>query len=227
MSGQLEAARLMAKCLEHIARRGIDVRQIDDPDQVDALLERVDKPYVTPLLDPAKNDFTGASSFWVEFVEDGTTTLVGGVRCDDLHGQKVTDFWRRILNRGYGDGATLPVGQFSPLCNERIHGKIVYFGDLFVPKDLRGDVDRVRCALAIAKLLSFQRWQPDFICGFVREEDIERGRDRVYGFHHAIPRAQTWAYAPASRGSTEWLVYDHADDVLHSVEYILDRIQVD
>lgn len=203
----------------------MEIEQTTDPDRAHEIASIPGKPYKTPFLDPSKNDFTPSNFFWMAMYSGGVPKIVGGARLDDVPKGQVAKFWERAAVRGYGEpDKGRPIVSTNPLVDLNVHGRIAYFGDLFVLDDFRGHTNRLKCFLLIAHLVAWVKWNPDCVCGFVREAAIERGIDRSYGFLNAIPRAQEWSYGPESRGGDEWLVYNRSEEFQSALSYAVDTL---
>jgi hypothetical protein len=223
---EIETFGLASVCLQYLAEHGISVEQTSDIERAKELARMPEKPYLTPMMDPASNSFTPHNFFWMGLHEDGRLKLVGGVRYDDLTSASVATFWRNESTRTYGKpGQGCPIGAMSPLIDQRIAGRIVYFGDLAGAESFVNRPKVMVCFLMLAHLVAHQKWHPDVICGFIREGGIlDYAIDRKYGFAHAIPRAVTWNYGPNSRGSDEWLVSNTRSELPAMLNWCADQI---
>jgi hypothetical protein len=198
-----EQSRLAARCEDAL---GLTVRQVFDPDEMKQVLGVMDKGYLSPLLDPEKNDFTPASGFWLVAERAGEPQMAGGVRFDDLRGMDVSEFWSRMLRRAFTDAPDVSQGDFP---SGVVAGRTAYFGDLLS----RGRVGlgaegalRLRLFTGIGHYLTHQEFNPDVVYCFVTDRDAMRGAPAAYGFLELVPFLYDWAVAPYPGGrSPEWV----------------------
>jgi hypothetical protein len=187
------------------AQLGMRVRQEFDLEVVQGILERIGKEFVSPILDPTKNDFTPANSFWLIAERDGVPQMIGGVRCDDLRSMDVRVYWERMLSRVFNQSARAGVKAFPP---DAIAGKIAYFGDLYSiggrGMDKAGR-EKFRLFTAIGHYLTQQEFAPNVTYCFVQDRDMARGTPSLYGFLDLWPFFYEWQADPYPSGVPEWV----------------------
>jgi hypothetical protein len=197
-----ELSKVAHACEEHL---GMEIRQVFDPAEIKSILSQLEKGYISPILDPAKNDFTPASGFWLVAEKNGRPMIAGGVRCDDLGCLSIKDFWRQSLRRAFGQDPA-PVTMSFP--DEDLSGRVAYFGDLhasrseFLSKRGRRNL---RLFTAIGHGLTVDEFSPDVTYCFVKDEDFERGSPLVYGFLSHTPFLYNWPSDPYPKGKPGWV----------------------
>lgn len=198
-----EKSRLAAKCEGAL---GMTVRQVFDPVEMRGILRVMDKGYLSPLLDPEKNDFTPASGFWLVAEDADGPQMAGGVRFDDLGGMDVSEFWARMLHRAFGEAPRLEVNGFL---TRTVNGRTAYFGDLLsrgrVGLGSKGAL-KLRLFTGIGHYLTHQEFKPDVVYCFVTDKDAMRGAPAAYGFLELVPFLHKWDSAPYPGGRCpEWV----------------------
>lgn len=66
---------------------------------------------------------------------------------------------------------------------KRITGRVAYHGDLWVRRDFRGQ-GLPKVMSGIARGVSFAMWAPDFVCGLVSSQLVDKGVVAQYGYAH-------------------------------------------
>jgi len=198
-----EKTRLAVKCEQAL---GLTIRQEFDPEVVRPILRGMDKGYLSPILDPDKNDFTPANGFWLIAELDGVPQMAGGVRFDDLRGVDVSEYWSRMLRRAF-DEAPIPSGDVFP--PGLVSGRVAYFGDLLSRRRVglgAGGLDMLRLFTGIGHFLTQQAFDPDVTYCFVTEKDAMRGATAAYGFLELAPFMYSWDVCPYPGGRRpEWV----------------------
>ncbi|MEP4708715.1 hypothetical protein [Pseudophaeobacter sp.] len=191
----------------HMCERalGMTVRQVTDPDEVKEILARMEKGFLSPVLDPAKNDFTPANSFWLVGERGGEPVLAGGVRLDDLRHLDVRSYWGRMLERTFEQA---PVPHRATFPSDLLFGKVAYFGDLLSRGSAglgKGGRDKLRLFTGIGHYLTQAEFSPDVTYCFLRDQDVMRGTHNVYGFMEICPFMYRWDSDPYPSGFPEWI----------------------
>ena len=85
MATPLDTSVLVGRCAERFRELGLTVRQSSDFSRIDAIIDEIGKPYLTPQLSPNWHEFTEETAFWL-IAEDLEGAPVGmmGVRLDEL-----------------------------------------------------------------------------------------------------------------------------------------------
>lgn len=197
-----DKSKLAARCEGAL---GMNVRQVFDPVEIREILKVMDKGYLSPLLDPDRNDFTPATGFWLVAEDADGPQMAGGVRFDDLGGVDVSEFWSRMLLRAFGEAPKL---EAEPLVRA-VSGRTAYFGDLLsrgrVGLGAKGAL-KLRLFTGIGHFLTHQEFRPDVVYCFVTDRDAMRGAPAAYGFLELVPFLYDWAMAPYPGGrSPDWV----------------------
>lgn len=201
--------------MDRLRSRGCELAVTHDFEDAARRLEAVGKPYLTPSLSFAWNDFTRDSCFWVSLALEGDVMGAAGVKREVLNGEPISSYWRRSLKRQYprDDGADV-ISSVSPLVDLSLGGELAYFGDLyFHPKlrELRVLEDFGRVVLYHAAL----SFRVQTFYAFLKDRDLRRGFGFQLGLMSCIPQAQVWSQPfPEGRGSHEACCFSRRDQVL-------------
>lgn len=201
-----ELSRIAHECEN---RLGLKIRQEFDQEKVAHILKDMGKEFLSPILDPSKNDFTPANSFWLIAEDDGKPVIAGGVRFDDLRDVDVRKYWDRMLFRLFGQRPSPEVLDFpTNVLSERI----AYFGDLWAVKGIGlSKIGRANLRLftGVGHYLTQLEFEPDVTYCFVQDRDVQRGTPAVYGFLELWPFLYSWDKDPYPAGCPEWIACTH------------------
>lgn len=195
----VEKAELLAWQMKKLRNAGYDLRETSDFDEVEAIIERLGKPYLTPHLDPSKNDFTPANCFWIVVERLGCPVALGGVRLDDMGHDASEQILRRMYSRHYPGGLVY----ISPSVVAALRGKVCYVGDLYLSPDVRGQRELLSSSMTICHLIINLKWQPDLTYAFLHQKHVRRGAAILYGFQTAIPFSKEFAASSGPRADDE------------------------
>ncbi|MBY6055406.1 hypothetical protein [Leisingera daeponensis] len=216
-------ARIAIRCEQEL---GLKVRQVFDLQEVAEILKGLEKGYLSPILDPAKNDFTPANSFWLVAENETGPVMAGGVRCDDLRDVDVKTYWNNHLVRTFGieprqNGLSFPI--------DVLQGRVAYFGDLKSTNAIglsKAGRSKLRFFTAIGHYLTCQEFRPDVTYCFIQEADAMRGTPSNYGFLQLQPFFYSWDRQPYPSGKPEWVASLRRSDVpqlMASVERLIEE----
>lgn len=218
-----DMARIAVNCEKQL---GLKVRQVFDFQEVTEILKGLEKGYLSPILDPAKNDFTPSNSFWLVAENETGPVMAGGVRCDDLRNVDIKTYWNNHLSRAFGleprqDGLDFP--------GDVLQGRVAYFGDLKSTNAIglsKAGRSKLRYFTAIGHFLTCEEFQPDVTYCFIQEADAMRGTPSNYGFLHLHPFFYSWDKQPYPSGKPEWVASLRRSDLpqlMASVERLIEE----
>jgi hypothetical protein len=192
-----------SECQKALGVQGIDVRVTIDADEVLDSVEKVGKPYLTPMLDPRRNDFTEANYFWLMAYKGADPIMVGGGRLDDL-GLRSPQIIASGIDRAYGQGT---VATANPEIASGLNGRVCYLGDLYSRSAKGLSRKNVKYFLGIANYISAAHFKADCTYSFMRSADVKRGSADTNGFDRRIYQPIEWANLPAARCRSEIIVF--------------------
>jgi len=203
----VQQAIFLGSLAQYLNLNGLRVFEVSDPFELQSIIERWEKPYITPMSSPGHNDFTPQNVIWLVAEKEDKPVMFGCARLEDLERMSIDTYWRQVFNRAYsGDTGGKVIDQVSVEIVENLKGRLVYFGDLFVSPNLQRSVSLVRAFVAIGHLAVALKWNPDWTYCFLRERDIMRGASNVYGFNRVFGRPFKWVCEPPPpRKRSEWL----------------------
>jgi hypothetical protein len=197
----LDRANVVGALSELLLHRGLRLEVLEDYSRVREAIDFAGKEYLTPFSSPDFNDFTSENCIWMCAYDGDGPVILGAARLEDLGNERLDVYWERTFGRAYRGSE---IHNVSSVITNRVQGKIVYFGDLFVAKRARGNRSNLRAFTAIGHMLCSLKWDPDWIYCFLRQRDASRGAAQLYGFNWIEPSPYEWiGVPPQNRSNSE------------------------
>lgn len=167
-------------------------------------------PTFRPDCSPIKSD----EGFWIVGVDKkNEVVLLEAARLYDLSNSNFAEHLQS-LRVFYADPTTHAHPQDRCSCvaptAKRITGKIAFLGDRWVRKDFRGQgIPKIMAG--IDRGVSFAMWTPDFVCGFVARQLLDKGA--VYGYSHHEAGGSILQLVEEGIMDDEWLVWQTGEEL--------------
>lgn len=190
-------------CISALDKNGLSIWPTTDPAEIMDAIESVGKPYLTPWLDPLKNDFSANNYFWLIAAKKGQPAIVGGGRLDIVSSDS-SQFVHRMFERAYGNEA---ISSVSSEISNKLDGRICYLGDLYSKSGLGLARSNRRYFLGVANYIASSHLRADYTYSFMRPVDVRRGSADTNGLDRRIYEPFTWETVPKGRAKDEVLVY--------------------
>lgn len=210
---------------EYLKSRGYVVEELNDFDAVQGIIERAEKPYLTPMSSPMHNDFTRDNVVWLVAWKDDSPAFLGCARYEGLAGEKLSDYWTRQFRRAYSSDGSPVINQFCERLDRLNPNRLAYFGDLYVSAMHRGSRLDIRAFVALGHLAVSLKWEPDLTYCFIRERDLLRGAGILYSFTDVISYPFRWIDPPHPRESSEHLAVLPRDEVMSITERVENAVR--
>lgn len=145
------------------------------------------KGRTNPSFRPDRSPINSGEGYWIIGVDqDNEVAVVEAARLYDLSNSCFADHLQS-LKAFYADPSVHAHPQDRCDCiapsAKKIAGKVAYHGDLWVRRDLRGR-GMPKIMSGIARGASFGMWAPDFVCGLVSGQLVDKGVVEQYGYAH-------------------------------------------
>ena len=206
---ELNIALLAAQCVDCLAAGGIRVEQTSDFEFAIETVAEMDKPYLTDVMSPRKNDFFEGNCFWLILRDaEGATSGMVGARMDETGREPLSSFSVRKLRNIFPDEADVSVrSDRLPRIAQQISGRVVYMGDLFVRHGLRSTNRQMLRTLSMLQYCAiYLKWRElDWVYAFLRDRDVSRGAPWLYHFPRVYPLAHSWTLRPSVQTGEHWL----------------------
>lgn len=200
---------LSAECTSRLAEAGIDVEQTCDFEMALETVKHMDKPYLTDVMSPRKNDFFEGNCFWLILRDArGNPSGMVGARMDETGREALRDYSARKLRNMFPGEEDVPVRPDRlPRIASEIRGRVAYTGDLFVGGELRStNRHTLRTIVLLLYCVMYMKWSDlDWLYAFLRDRDVRRGAPWLYHFPRVYPMAHSWTLPPSVQTGEHWL----------------------
>lgn len=213
--GTLEATSAIAAVQAKIATCGLLVKESSDFLAFEDTIRGTEDKYLMEDFSPRFFDLHGATAFWIgAFNEHGNVVSVQAAKIEDLQDRSLADHWKQQQRRMFADPN--PQVQFgTDHAHDAYHlrGKIVYHGNLWLRRDIRGK-GLAEPLTQLGFLVSLLKWSPDYLYGLMAAKAAEKGFGIRVGYRRFVPRGTHWIRAPGHIRSDDWLVYSTRSDLM-------------
>lgn len=204
--------KAIQKILNLLDELGIEVRQSYDFEDLERLEESLDGHNITEQAQTQKFDFAPKTGFWVgAFDESGDCVSVQAGRVEDITGKTLSKHWRTQQSRLYGG----TLGGDHPPVASTMTGRISYHGDFWVSPKARGTAASI-LLVRLGYLMIQDEFDPHYLYGFMRVDNVEMALHTRCGWPHAYPRGNDWADPPEHVSPDDYFLYFQAGD-LHNL----------
>lgn len=182
---------------------------------------RPHQPLGAPF-DPTIHNMSSKNCFWViGYDSDNRVVHTQAMRVIDLGSRSLADHMNADFRKypPVGVDLDLDASRYRPGPGaRRITGKAAYHGELWIDdksEEFRG-TGLSELLGQYAFLLALERFDPDFVFGFVARPVAHKGLAERLGFMHNEPRAVNWRMAESPKVLEGYMVYMSNED-LHFV----------
>lgn len=161
-------------------------------------------------------DLHAGNAFWI-----GVKDAAGGIaslqaaKMDELRDRPLAAFWQQQQRRIFVDpaGGDTRLGEFHAAEAFELRGRIVYHGNLWLRRDLRGR-GLAEKLTQMGFLVALLKWQPDWLYGLMAEANALKGFGLRVGYRRFAPRGTHWIVPPAHIRPDDWLVWSSRADLV-------------
>jgi hypothetical protein len=185
------------------------------------IIRGTEDKYLMEDFSPRFFDLHGATAFWIgAFDAHGNIVSVQAAKIEDLQDRTLADHWQQQQRRMFVDPN--PQARFGTDHAPDAYfmsGKIVYHGNLWLRRDIRGK-GLAEPLTQLGFLVSLLKWSPDYLYGLMAEKAAEKGFGVRVGYRRFVPRGTHWEIPPGHIRPDDWLVYSTRAD-LHGLARLL------
>lgn len=219
----LDVAAAIAAITARVERGGLSLKESADFGQFEEIVRSTEDKYLMEDFSPRFFDLHGATAFWVgAYNGHGNLVSVQAAKVEDLKDRSLAEHWQQQQRRMFVDPN--PQARFG---TEHAHdayfmrGRIVYHGNLWLRRDIRGQ-GLAEPLTQLGFLLSLLKWSPDYLYGLMAAKSAEKGFGIRVGYRRFVPRGTHWERAPGHIRPDDWLVYATRSD-LHGLAKLIVR----
>lgn len=218
----LKVTTALALLQAHIAAAGLSLQESSDFIAFEQAIKGTEDKYLMEDFSPRFFDLHGATAFWIgAYDRHGKLVSVQAAKVEELKDRSLADHWQQQQRRMFADPD--PQARFG---SEHAHdawsmrGTIVYHGNLWLHRDLRGK-GLAEPLTQLGFLLSLLKWSPDYLYGLMAAAAAQRGFGIRVGYRRFVPRGTHWEIAPGHIRADDWLVYSTLHDLYGLAELLL------
>ena len=221
--------RFVSVISEIAASKGIHIRVCTDFEAFQkALKEQDEAPPIYPMFDPACSFVDPANGFWIMGADDkGELVHTQAVRRLDLSNSSLAEHLslhhQKYVLQGQAIDKTRSIYDRAPAW-QNITGSVCYHGQVWLKGGKKGYRDRALTATLprLALALSFMKWSPDYVFGFINPLLACGGLAAREGYAHMEPGI--WHVPDGLDSDQTWLIWVDNDDIEHLMRFPPDNL---
>lgn len=220
----IELGRAISKAADQVGDANCYLEQSFDFERIVEELLSSSKARINAEASPFENELgENNACYLIARGEDGSLQGFVSVRILDIGSERLIGYWRRQFRRIYGQGQEVIQQENAAPPAYSIQGKTGFISDIFIEKSSRGAGRLNVTALMMAAIAVLAtRWNPDWIYGFAKNRDVQRGLAGRYLTTGLYPNAVKWLSPPENRRDDDWLLCFSREDYHHTLKSYLD-----
>ena len=221
----LTVARAIAILESKLDEAGLSIEYANNMEAFAAERLRVRGGKVSPMFDPAINDFSYNNAFWIRTRNSFDDTIsLQAFRCDTVS-TNLADWALPWMIGLYAKRSELVVPNLlQPPPNsksERISGTLAYHGELWISRT-SGYRNLIELIPKVGLMLALAKWQPDAVWALVSHAMATRGHALRMGYAHFERGFLNWDWEPKGAEPVEWLIISEHSDL----EYVANDLKM-
>lgn len=218
----LDVSAAIAVIQSRISKLGLTLKESADFELFEQTVRATEDRYLMEDFSPRFFDLHGKTAFWVgAFNSHDHVVSVQAAKVEELQDRSLAEHWQQQQRRMFVDPN--PQARFGTAHAHDAYfmrGKIVYHGNLWLRKDVRGQ-GLAEPLTQLGFLLSLLKWSPDYLYGLMSAKSAEKGFGIRVGYRRFVPRGTHWEIAPGHIRHDDWLVYSTRADLFGLAKTIL------
>ncbi|WP_350334591.1 hypothetical protein [Coralliovum pocilloporae] len=210
--------KAIGKLNSAIESAGVTLVESDSFADMKRIVSCMPEKRVTQQADNKFFDFTSDNGFWIgAFDGEGKCVSVQAARLDCLGRKTLSEYWNEQQPRLYGGR----IGKRHAIAADQITGRVVYHGDYWIDRSIRGGSVSVQIA-QLGYLMALINFDCDYLYGLMATKGVHVGFHSRVGYTHAVPHGTDWELEPEGISSEDWLVWMDKANMYYLAE-IIDR----
>ncbi|NBN78095.1 hypothetical protein GWI72_07430 [Microvirga tunisiensis] len=212
----LDVACALGRLADALADAGLTLAESADFAAFAAAAEASEDRYLMEDFSPKFFDLHADTGFWIAARDaDGQVASLQAAKIETLRDRSLAALWQQQQRRIFVDPANgaARLGEAHAVDAFALTGRIVYHGNLWLRKDLRGR-GLAEKLTQTGFLVALLKWQPDWLYGLMAEANALKGFGLRVGYRRFAPRGTHWLGAPAHIRPDDWLVWSSRTDLV-------------
>lgn len=212
----LVAGEAIGRLAGEVRGHGLTLQESADFQAFEAAVEASDDRYLMEDFSSRFFDLHGSNAFWIGVLDgEGQVASLQAAKLEDLRDRPLARFWQQQQRRIFADpaGGAPRFGEDHAADAFELRGRIVYHGNLWLRRDLRGK-GLAEKLTQMGFLVALLKWQPDWLYGLMAEASALKGFGLRVGYRRFAPRGTHWIIPPAHIRPDDWLVWSSRGDLV-------------
>lgn len=208
MPNAIQLAEATAAASARLRAGGRTIEQSVDFTKIYHEIAEMEKGRISPEMSWLNSDLTSSNAFYVVVRnEEGGIVAVCAVRNYQLNDENLKSFLERQYARLYGRGENAIDTSLMPPIVDEIKGSVCYMGDFFIAREGRVSKQFNNSDFILLVYgLSMMQFDPDWVFGFVKQQNAIRGLPAIYLASRCYPFAVEWKIKVDHRVDSDWIV---------------------
>ncbi|MFN4008438.1 MAG: hypothetical protein ACK4K8_00650 [Pannonibacter sp.] len=212
----LVAAEALGRLTGEIRAAGLTLEESADFAAFEQAAQASEDQYLMEDFSSRFFDLHASNAFWIGVRDgEGKVASLQAAKVEDLRDRPLAVFWQQQQRRIFADptGGTARLGGAHAADAFELSGRIVYHGNLWLRRDLRGR-GLAEKLTQTGFLVALLKWQPDWLYGLMAETNALKGFGLRVGYRRFAPRGTHWIVPPAHIRPDDWLVWSSRADLV-------------
>lgn len=208
MPNAIQLAEATAAASARLRAGGRTIEQSVNFTEIYHEIAAMEKGRISPEMSWLNNDLTSSNAFYVVVRnKEGVIVAVCAVRNYQLYDENLKSFLDRQYARLYGCGEGAIDTSLMPPIVDKIKGNVCYMGDFFIAREGRVSKQFNNSDFILLVYgLSMMQFDPDWVFGFVKQQNAIRGLPAIYLAARCYPFAIEWKIKVDHRVDSDWIV---------------------
>lgn len=221
LANPLAAARVVDALYKQAKQIGVRIETSGDFEAFAALRKTVRSEPVSPFFDPSVTDLGPGKGFWTVGYDEGNRVVsLQAFRIDTIDTSLADWALGFVIGIYVKRGEIIIPTKVRPPRNsitERVHGRVVYHGEIWIGKEVRHRL-AVETIPLLGMLIAAIKWNPDAVWGIVEDSMATKGFVTRIGYAHMERGFFEWQWLPQGAEAKEWLALSERADLEYMIE---------
>jgi hypothetical protein len=221
LANPLAAARVVNVLYEQIRQMDVRIEVSTDFDAFASARNSARQEAVSPFFDPSVTDLSPAKAFWTAGYNSAHQLVsLQAFRLDVIDSSLADWALGFVIGIYVKRGELIVPSRVRPprsSITERIRGRVVYHGEIWISKDVKKK-EAVETIPLLGMFIAFMRWNPDAMWGIMKNSMVTKGFVSRVGYSHVERGFFEWEWLPQGAERQEWLVLCERSDFEYMVE---------
>ncbi|MDP9137656.1 MAG: hypothetical protein M3N38_05710 [Pseudomonadota bacterium] len=221
LANPLAAARVISALYEQTRQMDVRIEVSTDLDAFASVRSSIREEPVSPFFDPTVTHLDPAKAFWTAGYNAADQLVsLQAFRLDVIDSSLADWALGFVIGIYVKRGELILPARVRPPRNsitERIRGRVVYHGEIWISKDVKKK-EAVETIPLLGMFIAFVRWNPDAMWGIIKNSMATKGFVTRIGYAHMERGFFEWEWLPQGAERNEWIAISERSDLEYMVE---------